>query len=130
MTLPGMSVARRGPPAQSARFMDFRTVTALTALFLLPGSGAKAQPAADPLSIWTLQDENASISAGHPTDRYYVNGLRLGGNSPPGRVPNFLADPGNTRWGGGQQRIAFVLAQQIYMPVDTAAVVPSPYDRP
>lgn len=62
--------------------MNFRTTTALTALLLLPAIAAKAQPAADPLSIWTLQDENASISAGHPTDRYYVNGLRLGWTSP------------------------------------------------
>jgi hypothetical protein len=34
--------------------------------------------APDPVSIWTLQDENASISSAKLTDRYYVNGLRLG----------------------------------------------------
>jgi lipid A 3-O-deacylase len=110
--------------------MNFRTTTVLAALLVLPAIPARAQPAADPLSIWTLQDENASISAGHPTDRFYVNGLRLGWTSPTGAVPNFLADLGNTLWGGGQQRVAIDLAQQIYTPADTAAVVPNPHDRP
>src|SRR5271168_823395 len=110
--------------------MNFRTVTAFTALLVLPAIAAQAQPAADPLSIWTLQDENASISAGHPTDRYYVNGLRLGWTSPTSEVPNFLADLGNTLWGGGQQRVAIDLAQQIYTPADTSSFVPSPLDRP
>ena len=36
---------------------------------VLPAIAAQAQPAADTASIWTLQDENASISAGKPTDR-------------------------------------------------------------
>jgi lipid A 3-O-deacylase len=110
--------------------MNFRTMTALTALFLLTGIGAKAQPAPDPSSIWTLQDENASISAGHPTDRFYVNGLRLGWTSPTGDVPNFLVDLGHTLWGDGQQRVAIDLTQQIYTPADTAAFVAPPFDRP
>ena len=105
-------------------------MTAVTVLFLLPGIGAMAQPAADPSSIWTLQDENASITAGHPTDRFYVNGLRLGWTSPTGFVPDFLTDLGHTLWGGGQQRVAIDLAQQIYTPANTAAFVASPFDRP
>ena len=87
-------------------------------MLALPPLAAQAQPAADPTSIWTLQDENASISAGKPTDRLYVNGLRLGWTSPTGQVPDFLADLGRTLWGGGQQRVAFDLAQQIYTPVE------------
>jgi lipid A 3-O-deacylase len=110
--------------------MNFRTIAATTALLVLPGIEAQAQPAADPLSIWTLQDENASISAGTPTDRFYVNGLRLGWTSPTGAVPNFLADLGHTLWGGGQQRVAIDLTQQIYTPAGTSATVPSPFDRP
>jgi len=110
--------------------MNVRTTTALTALFLLPCIGTQAQPAADAQSIWTLQDENASISAGKPTDRFYVNGLRLGWTSPTGMVPDFLADLGRTLWGGGQQRVAFDLAQQIYTPANTSLIIPSPYDRP
>src|ERR1700684_3571 len=121
---------RRLSCSKVARFMNFRTVTAFIALLVLPAIAAQAQPAADPLSIWTLQDENASISAGHPTDRYYVNGLRLGWTSPTSEVPNFLADLGNTLWEGGQQRVAIDLAQQIYTPADTSRFIPSPYDRP
>jgi lipid A 3-O-deacylase len=110
--------------------MKLRTLTALTATLVLPAVMAHAQAAADTASIWTLQDENASITAGTPPDRFYVNGLRLGWTSPTGEVPNFLADFGHTLWGGGQQRIAFDLAQQIYTPAGTSATVPSPFDRP
>jgi hypothetical protein len=110
--------------------MNSWTLTALTALLLLPGIGAKAQPATDPQSIWTLQDENASISANKLTDRFYVNGLRLGWTSPTGYVPNFMVDLGHTLWGGGQQRIAFNLAQQIYTPSNTTRFQPDPHDRP
>ncbi len=105
-------------------------MTALCVTVLLPAFAAQAQPAADTASIWTLQDENASISAGKPTDRFYTNGLSLGWTSPTTVVPNFLADLGHTLWGEGQQRIGFSLDQQIYTPADTSALVPSPYDRP
>jgi lipid A 3-O-deacylase len=109
--------------------MNFWTMAALAALVVLPDV-AMAQPAADPQSIWTLQDENASISAGHPTDRLYVNGLRLGWTSPTGAVPDFLADLGRTLWDSGQQRIGIDLAQQIYTPTGTEATVPNRFDRP
>jgi lipid A 3-O-deacylase len=110
--------------------MNLRTIATIVAATILPAIAAWAQPAADPSSIWTLQGENASISAGKPTDRLYVNGLRLGWTSPTGQAPDFLADLGRTLWGAGQQRIAFDLTQQIYTPVGTATVVPSPFDRP
>lgn len=110
--------------------MNLRTLTVLAATLVLPAFAAHAQAAADAASIWTLQDENASITTGTPPDRFYVNGLRLGWTSPTGQVPNFLADLGRTLWGSGQQRIAFDLAQQIYTPAGTSAAVPSPFDRP
>jgi lipid A 3-O-deacylase len=110
--------------------MKIRTITALSATLLLPAIAAQSQPAPDTSSIWTLQDENASISAGKPTDRLYVNGLRLGWTSPTTVVPNVLADLGRTLWGSGQQRVAVDLTQQIYTPIDTAAAVPSRFDRP
>jgi lipid A 3-O-deacylase len=105
-------------------------MTALAGTLLLPAIAAQAQPAPDTASIWTLQGENASISAGTPTDRMYVNGLRLGWTSPTTVVPNFLADLGHTLWGNGQQRVAVDLTQQIYTPADTAAIIPNPHDRP
>lgn len=110
--------------------MRFPVWAALAAAFALPAMPALAQPAPDPAAIWTLQDENASISAGHPTDRFYVNGLRLGWTSPTGEVPDFLAELGRTLWGAGQQRIAIDLMQQIYTPANTAAFYPDPRDRP
>ena len=105
-------------------------MTVIVATLVLPAITAHAQHAADSASIWTLQDENASISAGTPTDRFYVNGLRLGWTSPTTVVPDVLADLGRTLWGGGEQRVAVDLAQQIYTPADTAAAVPSRFDRP
>jgi hypothetical protein len=101
----------------------------VTAL-LLGTVPAYAAPPSDPSSIWTLQDENASISTASLTDRFYVNGLRLGWTSPTDEVPGFLATLGHTLWGDGTQRISFDLGQQMYTPSDTQASVPNPNDRP
>ena len=110
--------------------MNIRTMTVLAVTFALPATAVQAQLVADTASIWTLQGENASITAGNLSDRFYVNGLRLGWTSPTTQVPNFLMDFGHALWGEGQQRIAFDLAQQIYTPSDTTSNVPSRYDRP
>jgi hypothetical protein len=110
--------------------MNLRTGTAVAATLILPAIAAQGQPAPDTASIWTLQEENASIGATNPTDRFYVNGLRLGWMSPTTKVPDFLATLGETLWGSGQQRIGFNLTQQIYTPANTALVIPDPYDRP
>jgi hypothetical protein len=87
-------------------------------------------PRPDPTSIWTIQDENASISAQSLTDRYYVNGLRLGWTSGTDAVPDFLASAGRLVWGDGQQRIAFDLSQQIFTPADASARIPPLGDEP
>jgi lipid A 3-O-deacylase len=110
--------------------MNLKTTAAIAATLLMPVVSANAQPAPDTASIWTLQGENASISAGTPTDRFYTNGLRLGWTSPDGTVPGFLVNLGHTLWGDGQQRVAFDLSQQIYTPADTQLVIPDPHDRP
>jgi hypothetical protein len=92
---------------------------------------ARAQaPTGDPAAIWTLQDENASLSTAALTDRYYVNGLRLGYTSPEGGVPSALAGVADAMWGGGAVRFSFDLSQQIYTPADTQANPPKPGDRP
>ena len=75
---------------------------------------------ADPASIWTLQDENASISAAKLTDRDYTNGLRLGWTSPSDAQPQALTGVGRALWGDGQLRISFDLTQQIYTPTNAA----------
>jgi hypothetical protein len=103
---------------------------AVAAALALPTAGAQAQPAPDTASVWTLQDENASIGATDPTDRLYVNGLRLGWTSPTTDVPDFLETVGRSLWGDGQRRIGVNLSQQIYTPTDTSLVIPDPHDRP
>ncbi len=89
-----------------------------------------AQSAPDIASIWTLQGDNASLSLGSPTDRFYTNGLGLGWTSPVSAEPDFLHGLGETLWGDGRQRVSFDLSQQIYTPADTQAAVLNPADRP
>ena len=88
-----------------------------------------AAPPADPSSIWTLQGDNTSISTAKLTDRYYVNGLSLGWASPTDQVPGLMAALGNALWGDGQQRIGFLLSQQMYTPASTQLTIPDPRDR-
>ena len=96
----------------------------------MPPPAPPKAPAADTASIWTLQDENSSLSSAKLTDRYYTNGLRLGWTSSPTAVPDFLRDASRALWGEGQTRIAFDLSQQIYTPKDTDSFVPPKGDRP
>jgi len=110
--------------------MSPRTLMVLAAAALLPATAAIAQPRPDPASILTLQGENASISAGNPTDRLYTNGLRLEWTSPTDAVPGFLSGFGQALFGAGQQRIGIGLQQQIYTPIDTSVVPAKPNDRP
>jgi lipid A 3-O-deacylase len=84
----------------------------------------------DPTGIWTIQGENASISTAKLTDRYYVNGLRLGYTSGTESAPEFLRGMGHTLWGDGQLRWNFDITQQIFTPADTEAHNPPPDDRP
>ncbi len=90
----------------------------------------KAYAAGGAGGIWTLQDENASISTTNPTDRYYVNGLHVGWTSPEGAVPGFIANAGHALLGQGTQRISLGLTQQLYTPDDTAAINPPTNDEP
>jgi hypothetical protein len=101
---------------------------------LIPGADAQTpdvQSGADPASVWTLQDENATITTQKLSDRNYVNGLRIGWTSPTDTlVPEALADMGHTLWGDGRERIAFDLSQSIFTPTDTQNRQPDPHDRP
>ncbi len=91
---------------------------------------ALADPAADNANIVTLQDENASITPNHLSDRYYVNGLRLAWTSSTDEVPSFLQQLNDAIFGAGIDRIAFDVTQQIYTPANTQLVPPDPSDRP
>ena len=98
---------------------------------LLASSLAEAQPPADTSGVWSIQDENATVTTAKLTDRNYVNGLQLGWTSPTDTVvPSFLATMGHTLWGDGRQRISFNLSQSIFTPSDTQDTRPDPHDRP
>lgn len=101
----------------------------LAALLLGPRP-ARALPPADPDAIVTLQDENASITSSKLSDRYYVNGLRLGYTSPTGALPDWVEQAGRELWGDGRQRISIDIEQSIFTPANTLAKPPPPTDRP
>jgi hypothetical protein len=114
-------------PQAGARLAAVALAAALPAL---AGTAARAAPPADPTSIWTIQDENSSISSASLTDRYYVNGLRIGWTSPTDSLPSFLSDFDRLIWGDGRQRISLGVGQQIFTPRDTTSVPPPRNDRP
>ena len=91
---------------------------------------AHAEPPPDSSSIWTIQDENATLSSARLTDRYYVNGLRIGYTSPTGILPDAITDFGQAVWGDGQQRISINVQQQIFTPAATQLRNPPLYDEP
>ena len=91
---------------------------------------ALADPPSDPVGIWTIQDENASLSTASLTDRYYVNGLLLGYTSPTGEVPDFLNRLAYALFGYGQTRFGISAQQKIYTAADTTADPPPPGDHP
>jgi hypothetical protein len=111
-----------------------RRIALAAATLSLAATAARGQAAPplqpDPGSIWTLQDENSSISANSLTDRYYVNGIRLGYTSGTDTVPVWLSDIDQAVWGAGQQRFSVYLTQQIFTPAETATYRPLPGDRP
>lgn len=111
-------------------FWALAAALALPPAVTLTATVAHAEQHADTANIWTLQDENASISSGRLSDRFYTNGLKIGWTSGTDAVPGFLQSLGNSLWGDGQQRIGFSLTQQIYTPANTAAVIADPRDRP
>lgn len=105
-------------------------LSAIGALVAAPIADAQQAPQPDPTSIWTIQDENSTITSAKLSDRYYTNGLRLGFTSGTGSVPDFLNSAARVLWGDGQTRISFDLSQQIYTPKDTETYNPPLGDRP
>lgn len=105
-------------------------VCATPLLACMPHARAQVAARGFPSGIWTIQDENASISTQSLTDRFYVNGLHIGWTSHAGAVPAGLANFGHAVLGAGEQRISISLTQKIYTPEDTAAIDPPPGDEP
>lgn len=80
--------------------------------------------------IWTLGDENASLSVGGLPDRFYVNGLGLDWISPPEAPGAPLARLGRALLGVGTTRVSLGLIQQIYTGAQTRLDTPPPGDEP
>lgn len=110
------------------RSLTLMALSSLPCLALLPAPARAAQEF--PAGIWTLQDENATISTQGLTDRYYVNGLSLGWTSEPGAVPDSVAAFGHAMIGDGSQRISLRLTQKIFTPAATALTDPPVDDEP
>ncbi len=82
-----------------------RITPIVTAFLLLTRASAAAgatQNIGQNRPIWTIQDENASITTASPPDRYYVNGFHIGWTSARGAVAAPLAALGHLMWGGGR----------------------------
>lgn len=103
----------------------FAALSAVT-LSSLPAAAQTPQQAGS----WILQDENASISATTPTDRYYVNGVHLGWTSAEGAAPAAIANLARGLFGSGATRVSLGLTQQLFTPNDTRAVDPPVDDEP
>ena len=109
---------------KNIRFAALCSVAALA----LPLAARAANP--DQTGIWTLQDENSSVSTTFPHDRYYVNGAHLSWTSPDGFVPDAVSNLGDVLFGNGTQRISLGLTQQLYTPFDTKSTNPPLNDEP
>ena len=105
-------------------------VNARACAAFLFGLASPSAPALAQSGIWTLQEENAKVSAAGLTDHFYTNGIDAAWMSPAGDVPEPLADLMRTARGGGGLRYGFGVSQQIYTPSDTGRPVPDPRDRP
>jgi lipid A 3-O-deacylase len=125
----GLASLSRPARGRSGGTAFLRTSGLLGAGVVLAVVSATAELRADELSpdhaaIYTLQDENASISSSTPTDRYYVNGLRGSYTSGEGDLPMFVQQIGHSLWGDGSQRISFEIGQLIFTPDHT--MIPHP----
>jgi lipid A 3-O-deacylase len=107
---------------------NFRAAALVAAALLAVPVAARADSAGQ--SIWTLQDENSSISTTNPTDRFYVNGLHLNWTGPQGFLPGPVSSLGHALFGDGEQRVSVGLTQQIYTPYQTKAYDPPLDDEP
>ena len=110
--------------------MPIRLSALLMTSILLGGAmaAASAAPLEDPRHTITFQLENDSTRTG--SDDYYTSGGRIAYISPTGQVPEALASLGHLLPGGGQQRFALELSQNIFTPLNDKLANPPLNDRP
>ena len=107
-------------------------------LFWVAAAGA-AEPDAGPFGL--LKDptgseiqvfiENDSLGG---TDRYYTNGIKIGGGIPAGRVSGLFTRPPNALLDaisdGASNHFGLFIGQNLYTPRDVTIAAPQPNDRP
>jgi len=92
---------------------------------------ASPKPGLDTASIWTIQEENASISTQAITDRYYTNGLRVSWTSGQDTdVPSWVQGLGRALYGPGTQRVSINIGQNMYTAYNSDATKLPPDDWP
>lgn len=103
----------------------------LVAILTMVAAVARAQELPpDKTAIWTLQDENGSLSTADLTDKFYTNGFHVGYVSGTDGVPDALQRVARAIWGGGQFRFGASLNQQIFTPSNTHLPYWPPGDQP
>lgn len=117
------------PPRLSAAILAGTAL--LVSASLAPARAQQAPASSGASGIWTLQDENASVSLGHPTDRYYTNGLRLSWTSPEDKyVPGWVQGLGRALYGPGTQRVSINIGQSIFTSDNQTSPTLPPGDWP
>jgi len=75
--------------------------------------------------------ENDSIGG---TDRYYTNGIKIGGGIPADKISELFTRPPNALLGaitdGASNHFGLFIGQSLYTPPDITIAAPQPYDRP
>ena len=96
-----------------------------------PSQAAPGKPASNTASIWTIQEENASISTADLTDRYYTNGLRISWTSgEDSDVPSWAQGLGRALYGAGTQRVAINIGQTMFTSANESSAKYVPGDWP
>jgi hypothetical protein len=93
-------------------------------------SGAQ-KSGSDNSSIWTIQDENSTVTSALFGDHYYTNGLRISWTSPEDEdVPSWVQGLGRALYGAGTQRVSINIGQNMYTAADDTVTKLNPGDWP
>jgi hypothetical protein len=113
-------------------------IPAMAILFWVAAAGA-AVPDAGPFGLFKdpagseiqVFIENDSLGG---TDRYYTNGIKIGGGIPAGRVSGLFTRPPNALLDaisdGASNHFGLFIGQNLYTPRDITIAAPQPNDRP
>ena len=98
----------------------------------VPAMAQQAPAAADNASIWTIQEQNSTVTTNpHFGDHYFTNGLRISWTSPSDKyVPGWARDLGRALYGPGTQRVSINIGQNMYTAANDTVIKLNPGDWP